>query len=261
MSKFLSLLVVALFAFDVSLVAARPQYRRFHEGHSSTPVDVQGLDTNTKRLAAGLPPFPPVVRRRPSGVEAARRAVSSQCAKSGVIEVVDTNGGSILQGYVSNLQNGQRYGLSDLNNAATFTSSVFTSGKTTSINLRDVSDGTHFLAGLIQKGRPLGDGPGFNQVAVLGRSFVTNPGDPPQGNRDPSFNNRDAETAIWTYDRTDDSLTATWVNYFGQQPATTTAFISYASGDRFFLTNSATAPPSGIPVLFHYISRNDQCSG
>jgi hypothetical protein len=64
-SKLLSLLVVLLFAFDVSLVAAHPQTLQFHESHSPSPVDVKGLDT---QLARGLPPLP-VVRRNPTGVE------------------------------------------------------------------------------------------------------------------------------------------------------------------------------------------------
>jgi hypothetical protein len=68
MSKLLSLLVVALFAFDATLVAARPQSLHDNSG-SSTPVDVKGLNTNTKRFAAGLPPLPPVVRRGPTGVD------------------------------------------------------------------------------------------------------------------------------------------------------------------------------------------------
>jgi hypothetical protein len=111
-------------------------------------------------------------------------------------------------------------------------------------------DGTHFLAGLIMKNQPLGIGSGDNNAAILGRSLATNPGDTPQANKDPSFNNRDSETAIWTYDRADDSLTAIWVNYVGQQPASTTAYISYLSnGNKFYLTNTRTAPQNGIPVV------------
>jgi hypothetical protein len=68
MSKLLFLLVVALFAFDVSLVAARPQSLQFGN-KKPTRVSVKGLNTNSKRFAAGLPPLPPVFRRKPTGVD------------------------------------------------------------------------------------------------------------------------------------------------------------------------------------------------
>lgn len=167
---------------------------------------------------------------------------------------------------------GFSYGLSDLGGAATFASSVYTSGVTDDINLLDVvrlfsgfslyafielpfssplqSSGTHYLAGLIEKNQPLGDGTSDAMTAILGQSLATNPGDSPQADKDPSITGRDAETAIWSYDRTNDDLTATWVNYNGQIPASTTAYISYISSrDEFYLTNSRTAPSDGSPVV------------
>jgi len=133
---------------------------------------------------------------------------------------------------------------------------------------------------MVLENEPLGDGSSDNTAAILGWSLATNPGDTPQANRDATFPNRDAETAIWTYNRADNSLTAIWVNYAGQTPATTTAYISYVPGNRFFLTNTRTAPQNGDPVvcvliwfsmrwafiyffrqLFQFISVNDQCDG
>jgi hypothetical protein len=39
------------------------------------------------------------------------------------------------------------------------------------------TDGAHFLAGLIKKNEPLGDGSSGDTAAILGRSLTTNPGD------------------------------------------------------------------------------------
>lgn len=78
MSKLLSLLVFALFAFDVSFVAARPHTLKDSANHNSNPLapEVKFLNTNTKRFAAGLPPLPPV-RRKPTGVQGT--LLQSQC--------------------------------------------------------------------------------------------------------------------------------------------------------------------------------------
>lgn len=68
MSRLLSLLAVFLFAFDVSLIAARPQYLQLRSP-DPTPVDVSGLNTNAKRFTRGLPPLPALIRRSPTGVQ------------------------------------------------------------------------------------------------------------------------------------------------------------------------------------------------
>src|SRR6266540_2960508 len=65
----LSFLVVVLFIFDVSLVTARPQRRR-SPAPVAAPV-LEGLNTNAKRFAAGLPPLPPVRRWEASKVDSA----------------------------------------------------------------------------------------------------------------------------------------------------------------------------------------------
>jgi len=106
---------------------------------------------------------------------------------------------------------------------------------------------------------------GDDTAAILGRSLPTNPGDPPQANKDPSITDRDAETAIWTYNRADDSLTARWVNYVGQHPASTMAYITFlTNGNKFYLTNIRISPPNAYPaVCFILTSLNDvrlQCN-
>lgn len=67
MSRLLSLLLVLLFVFDVSLVAARP--RQYLQHRSPTPVDIAGLNTNAKRFGRGLPPLPPLIKRKPTGID------------------------------------------------------------------------------------------------------------------------------------------------------------------------------------------------
>jgi hypothetical protein len=107
-----------------------------------------------------------------------------------------------------------------------------------------------FLAGLILANAILGNGDGDDTAAILGTSDQTNPGQAPESNKNPSFGNRDTETAIWTYNRADDSLIAVWVNYAGQTPASTSTFIYYISnGDKFYLTSSSTTPQNGVPVV------------
>jgi hypothetical protein len=200
------------------------------------------------------------MKRTPTGSDGAPRSRTSQCAKSGVIKVVDASTKEVL-GYVSkDLKAHQHYTLESLPNAGLFSASVFSSGITTSVNILDVTDASHYLAGLIKKNEQLGDGKGEDKAAILGNSHSTAPGDTPKSNMDPSWNNRDTETAIWTYNHADDSLTAIWVNYAGQTPSITpTYFYWLHDGDRFFLTNSQTPPPNGLAVLFYFISVGDQC--
>jgi hypothetical protein len=164
-----------------------------------------------------------------------------------------------VKGYLSKHSN-PSYSVKTLNQAGVFSTSVFTSGLTTDLNLLDVNDGNHFLAGLIKPGKELGNGIGNDRAALLGNSFATNPGSSPQPNKDPSKSNTDSETAIWSYDFISNALTATWVNYPGQVPsATTTHIYSIDSGEKLLLTDSATPPPNGVAVVFKYISVEDQC--
>lgn len=104
---------------------------------------------------------------------------------------------------------------------------------------------------MIEQNKQLGDGSSDAEAAILGQSLPTNPGVPPQSNEQPSVNNRDAETAIWTYNQADRSLSAIWVNYAGQTPATTTAYIRYVDNgdDKFYLSASPTPAQNTIAVV------------
>lgn len=119
------------------------------------------------------------------------------------------------------------------------------------------NDGSHYFAGLIQHDQQLGDGDGDEKAAILGNSLATNSGDSPQHNKDPSWNNRDTETAIWTYNSADDRLTAAWVNYPGQTPSATPTYIYWLhNGDKFYLTDSPTPPHNGLAVVcLFFLSR------
>lgn len=71
MSRLLSLLTVLLFVFDATtLVAARPRSLQIRS--PSPVVDVSGLNTNAKRFSRGLTPIPPLLRRKPTGIDSTR---------------------------------------------------------------------------------------------------------------------------------------------------------------------------------------------
>ena len=83
MSPLLSLLTVLLFVFDGSLVAARPSSLQFR---SPNPVvDVSGLNTNAKRFSRGLPPIPPLFKRKPTGIDSAPNLIGLLTARKKLI--------------------------------------------------------------------------------------------------------------------------------------------------------------------------------
>jgi len=252
MSRLLSLLFVLLFVFDVGLVAARPQSLQHRSPDRLTYYNDSSINTNAKRFSRGLPPLAPFLKRNPTDVDTARRSQASQalqCSKLGVIKVVDAQTAKV-KGYVS-----KHYSLEmKKSQAQIFSSTVFTSGQTVDINLR--IDKHHYLAGLIRKNEQLGNG-GNKNAAILGNSYSTKPGATPQ-----SFSKKyDVETAIWTYNRNGDSLTATWVNYPGQTPSSTSTHAYWIQDEHmFYLTDSPTPPANGEAVLFEYLTTKGKCA-
>lgn len=131
---------------------------------------------------------------------------------------------------------------------------LFLSSRDLAVNSPLQNDGTHFLAGLIHRNLALDLDP-----ALLGKSLATNPGDSPQANKDAgsSMNHRDSETAIWSYNSNDQSLSAIWFNYVDDFPYSTLAFISYlANADSFELSSTPTPPNGGTAVVCILIGKS-----
>ena len=66
-----ALLTILFLWLEGSLVAGRV----FQQRRSPSLTDLESLNTNAKRFAAGLPPLPPIRKRQPTNVDSASESV------------------------------------------------------------------------------------------------------------------------------------------------------------------------------------------
>jgi hypothetical protein len=239
----ISFLIVALciFKFNVSLVTARPLERG-----SRLVAILEGLNTNAKRFAAGLPPLPPVRRLVGSKVDTARRQTPSFIPQVGKIEVRDASGKSL--GWLGKKLDNGHFTLTNGNgNADIFTANLGITGTTYPVNFKE-STTDKYLAGLLSPGTTLTPTSGF---ATLGLSSQVPFGAPQVNN--PSIDDDPSETAIWLYDSSTKSVTAIWINQ--SSPRSIPLFIWHDSDnkkDAFYLTGSSNPPTTTSNIVTFY---------
>jgi len=194
-------------------------------------------ETNAKRFARGLPPLPPM--RRASLTESAKRSTTSDTETfKGKIKVNSAVSQSTI-GFLT-LSNSQDRYIVDPNSANQFTSTVFKQGVTANAIFHDNNaPASHaFLAGLISPGLELLTS--NSNVAIVGDAPAqTSPGSTPQSGGSVSIPGSEYETAIWNYVASPPTLTASWVNHDGSQPAISIVWDSAAQS--LYLTANPAA--------------------
>jgi len=174
------------------------------------------LNTNAKRLAAGLPPLPAARAWTPTGTDGAKRSTPSSATYTGAIKVVRAEDNGDF-GYISKtLDASGRYIVDIKDNAASVSFLAYQSGSSATISITDLtatSDERKFTTNIgaaIPHGIELATD--SSNAAVLGGTMLTLGGAIAQGTTFTTILGSDVQSAIWSFDPASNKLTASWVN-------------------------------------------------
>lgn len=174
------------------------------------PQEIAALNSNGKRLAAGLPPLP--VRRKWTRTDTAKRAGTSPQASTESVQATRSDDTSTPVGYLSTSSDSDGYALDGTSTSATanrFRYTAASSGVTNQITIIDSSNSgtsTPAVGAIVTPGTILSnDSP---NVAWIVSTAAYGAPTTPQSTAD-----GDVESAIWNVDADTGALTVSWVNY------------------------------------------------
>ncbi|KAF8324557.1 uncharacterized protein EI90DRAFT_3075063 [Cantharellus anzutake] len=191
---------------------------------SARPSDYPDLlNTNSKRLAAGLPPLPPIRKWSQNDMTAAKRSLPSHSIARrgtvrdfiGTIKVTNPATGSTL-GFLGKSLVDDHYRLSTQSQAAVFSFRAESTETSYMLLIRDMDGAPSetYLEACINNSRNLRSDP--PNTAVLTNSAAmtpsAHPGDSPESFLDALVGDA-CESAIWGYDPSSMAVTPQWVNY------------------------------------------------
>jgi hypothetical protein len=206
------------------------------------------LNTNAKRLAAGLPPLPAARAWTPTGTDGAKRSTPSSATYTGAIKVIRAEDNGDF-GYISKtLDPNGRYIVDIRDNAASVSFLAYQSGLSATISITDLSaitDDRKFTTSIgaaIVPGSELAAD--SSNAAVLGGSMLTLGGAISQATTYTTILGSAVQSAIWSFDPSNNQLTASWVNSNSQTLAVTlfwnptgTALVLTADANKYVQEN------------------------
>ncbi|KAF8154445.1 hypothetical protein B0H34DRAFT_523494 [Crassisporium funariophilum] len=246
-STWLSLFIITIFNLGAN-VSGRAQFgKQGLAGRQDVAhVDPATLTTNAARMAAGLTPLKPRNMYHPTRIGARTPQTSIIPPITSRVEIRTTSGGFL--GYIDSIPNIFGFGRTgSTSNAMTITFTPTMGAGAAPFNILINNPGTHPYLGFA------GDTLTNQPPHVMVRTNPTSPGSVPSvvGNSRQA-NQPKSESAIWSYNPSNQRLTPQWINPNGGSPTT---YIWYfpTTNSLGIITNPASPPLNSQPVWLRVV--------